>query len=251
VNLLRKVGRYLGIAIVLGGMAGSIVAQEPKQLVATTEALIKTEELLLDLSPEHVKIVEWLQKFPTSPRSTPPKTLSQITQGIFTEPFDPELLKAKENPHEGDSGPVHYSLEIASEQPQVNTPLSALIKHVASWGLSNLGVTSAKLKNPKTLVFQTKLEGSGSLKNGKTFGAKMTQELVWKKTGEDWALAEWNQQSATLKVSPKNFFTDATESSIKNSSTRWGMQKFEKREKLKEVMETGRTTLPDPKYLRF
>ncbi len=230
------------------------VNEPAKKKFPHIEQLVKSEELILELTPRLKSMVRlFVLPLPDKDR--------QAQDGIDYVGLDKfDLTDAiKDKPATGyvikQDWPVSKKKQTRFEPELIweNFRTSYQIDVPA------IGVLSGKFESDDRFVLETKFEshfivkeGTGSAKLG-SGGIKAKQTVVWKrdKLNGEWSLAKWKQKSFSITAAPQNLFEDVTRAALPNAETRKRATTSLHQQLLLNSVSSGEAKHPERKFKEF
>jgi hypothetical protein len=232
-----------------GETEGPAIENDP-QADLVLEALIESEDLVLDLTPRLTKLARWFESPETSNRPLH-ASLQSVRTTTGLQPIDVEQIFLQEPTMPTMITVAHWPIGEEAEGP--SHPWAPLSQLAASWETIKFGVIKASFADDaKTmLIMDTKVEGRGHGSSGAAFGLKGHQHLYWRKTGSEWELTRWVQDNLTILRTSQPMFRETLSELVSNQLAYRRATRSYKDEIMVEASKTGQLRMPAPQHERW
>jgi hypothetical protein len=222
---------------------------------AAISNLIKSEDLILDLTPRLSRMANWFEENSAGRTSALQADLATCVEvyGLATAEPESVFRHDETHPHFVEAGRWPLA-ESDSEGVSPWEPLNAIN---ARWETMKFGVISGDFSDADRTEFKlrTKVEARGKSASSDTdeaqYGMKGHQVLVFAKLELDWILTKWIQEDLFVERSGQPLFREVLADALKDPIALGNAQRSFLDEIILDTSKTGVYKLPDPKYSKW
>lgn len=234
----------------------TVSSAESEAIEAAISNLIKSEDLILDLSPRLARLAHWFEENSSGDARELPPDLATCEQvrGLLAAKSDSVFHGDEAHPHFLESGNWPVADSFGSQPANPWEPSKAI---GARWETMKFGVLAGEFSNADRTEFRlhTKVEARGnsaaSNSDEMLYGMKGHQVLVFAKRGLDWFLTQWIQEDFFVERSRHPLFREVLAEVLKGPTALSNAQRSFLDEIILDSAKTGVFRLPDSKYSKW
>ena len=226
---------------------------------ALIENLIKSEDLILDLTPRLSRLADWFEKDSAANSADAADSQSSLQSDLAT--LTETIGLANENSasvfHADPAKPKfietgHWPV-LSTPEASPKNPWLAASSLGAIWETMKFGVVAGDFTNDERTEFRlhTKVEARGKSSDGWLLGLKGYQDLHFVKVDHDWILKKWIQEDFYVERSKQSLFREVLGEVVKDPKSLANAQRSFLDEIILETSKTGVYRLPEQKYAKW
>lgn len=223
--------------------------------VAVLSDLIKSEDLILDLTPQLSRIAAWYElrsqdsSLPLPPELSACVSVSGLAAASSDQVFHPDSDHA-------DFVEVGHWPIVKTPVERAVDPWQSAMALKAQWETIKFGVIAGNFSDSDKNVFviNTKVEARGRSAPDDSawlYGLKAYQSLEFQKEAGEWGLKKWIQEDFYIERSKRSLFEEVLADVLKNPSSLADAQRSFLDEIILKTAQTGVYDLPENKYSKW
>ena len=223
--------------------------------VATIRDLIKSEDLILDLTPRLSRIAAWYEQRSQDPQLPLTPELSECVSVTGLADASAEQVFHSDSSHADFVEVGHWPI---AETPLLAAadPWQSAMALDAQWETMKFGAIAGNFSDVDENVFviNTKVEArgdSGSANPHWLYGLKAYQSLEFQKEAGDWVLKKWTQEDFYIERSKQPLFEEVLADVLKDPDSLANAQRSFLDEIILKTAQTGVYKLPEDKYSKW
>lgn len=222
---------------------------------AVIDDLIKSEDLILDLTPRLSRIAAWYEQRSQNPALPLSPELSDCVSVTGLAEISAEQVFHRDASHADFVEVGHWPLVEAPIETAID-PWQSAMSLDAQWETMKFGAIAGDFSDADKNVFviNTKVEARGksiSVDSPWLYGLKAYQTLEFQKESGDWFLKKWTQEDFYIERSQQPLFEEVLAEVLKDPDSLANAQRSFLDEIILETAQTGVYDLPDNKYSKW
>ena len=221
----------------------------------TISNLIKSEDLILDLTPRLTRMANWFEESLAGKITELQMDLASCEEVTGLAVVEPESVFRHDQTHPSFVESGHWPLSDSNSTGV--SPWEAAKVVPAQWETMKFGVISGDFadQDRTEFILETKVEArgiSGLAESDKVrFGMKGYQTLVFADQDGDWILTKWIQKDFFVERSRQSMFREVLADVLKDPLSLANAQRSFLDEIILDTSKTGVYKLPDSKYSKW
>ncbi len=223
--------------------------------VAILSDLIKSEDLILDLTPQLSRIAAWYELRSHDPSLPLPPELSTCVSVSGLAAASADQVFHQDSNHADFVEVGHWPI-VESPAEQAVDPWQSAMALNALWETMKFGAIAGNFSESDKDVFviNTKVEARGkSAPDDSTwlYGLKAYQSLEFQKEAGEWILKKWTQEDFYIERSRQPLFEEVLADVLKDPGSLANAQRSFLDEIILKTAQTGVYDLPENKYSKW
>lgn len=223
--------------------------------VAILSDLIKSEDLILDLTPQLSRIAAWYELRSQDPSLPLPPELSTCVSVSGLAAASADQVFHQDSNHADFVEVGHWPI-VESPAEQAVDPWQSAMALNALWETMKFGAIAGNFSESDKDVFviNTKVEARGkSAPDDSTwlYGLKAYQSLEFQKEAGEWVLKKWTQEDFYIERSRQPLFEEVLADVLKDPGSLANAQRSFLDEIILKTAQTGVYDLPENRYSKW